>query len=71
MTPEEIVDLAALRLLSTGAYIEHQVRAGDPSFEVHREEDHARGYRIAAEFVLANRQALLGRTRSAQSLTTS
>ncbi|NYH88612.1 phosphotransferase [Actinopolymorpha rutila] len=60
VTPAEIVDLAALRLLSIGAYIEGRVRAGDSSFEVHREEDHARGYRIAAEYVLANRAALLG-----------
>ena len=33
VTPPELVDLAALRLLSIGAHIEDRIRAGDPSFD--------------------------------------
>lgn len=56
---DELVDLAAIRLLGFAAYIEQQVRAGDPDFDVHRDEDHAGGYRAAAAYLLANRAGLL------------
>ena len=59
MDPAEILDLVVLRLASTAAYIEGQIRAGDPAFTVHREERHGYGYRKAAGFVLANRDAFL------------
>ncbi|RZT26614.1 phosphotransferase family enzyme [Kribbella sp. VKM Ac-2569] len=59
VAPAELVDLIGIRLLSFAAYIDQQVRAGDPAFDVHREEDHAGGYRAAAAYVLANRAALL------------
>ncbi|WP_328998869.1 phosphotransferase [Kribbella sp. NBC_00709] len=58
--PAELVDLIGIRLLSFAAHIEQQVRAGDPAFDVHRDEDHAAGYRAAAAYVLANRAVLLG-----------
>jgi hypothetical protein len=53
------VDLIGIRLLSFAAYIDQQVRAGDPAFDVHRDEDHGGGYRAAAAYVLANRATLL------------
>ncbi|TDX02626.1 aminoglycoside phosphotransferase family protein [Kribbella sp. VKM Ac-2566] len=59
VAPAELVDLIGIRLLSFAAYIEQQVRAGDPAFDVHRDEDHAGGYRAAAAYVLANRTTLL------------
>lgn len=60
VTPAELVDLAAARLLSIGAHIEARVRAGDPAFAVHRDEDHASGYRAAACWILTHRAHLLG-----------
>jgi hypothetical protein len=60
VTPAELVDLAALRLLSIGAHIEDRIRAGDPAFAVHRDEDHGSGYRAAAAYILAHRGDLLG-----------
>jgi hypothetical protein len=62
VAPAELVDLIAIRLLSFAAYIEQQVRAGDPAFDVHRDEDHAGGNRAAAAYVLANRATLLAET---------
>ena len=53
------MDLIGIRLLSFAAYIDQQVRAGDPAFDVHRDEDHGGGYRAAAAYVLANRATLL------------
>jgi hypothetical protein len=60
VTPAELVDLAALRLLSIGAHIEERIRAGDPNFDVHRDEDHGSGYRTAATWILTHRNDLLG-----------
>lgn len=60
MTPAELVDLAALRLLSIGAHIEDRIRAGDPAFAVHRDENHGSGYSSAAAFILTHRAELLG-----------
>jgi hypothetical protein len=57
--PAEILDLVPLRLLSHAANIEQQVRAGNPDFDVHRDEDHAGGYRTAAAYIIENRSALL------------
>jgi hypothetical protein len=59
VTPAELVDLAAARLLSIGAHIEARIRAGDPAFAVHRAEDHGRGYRAAAAWILTHRAHLL------------
>ena len=57
--PSEVVDLAVIRLLSHAANIGQQVRAGNPAFDVHRDEDHAGGYRAAASYILENRPRLL------------
>ncbi len=57
--PAELVDLIGLRLLGHAANIEHQVKAGNPAFDVHRNEDHAGGYRAAVTYILANRATLL------------
>ncbi|MET7277587.1 aminoglycoside phosphotransferase family protein [Kribbella sp. NPDC005582] len=57
--PAELVDLAGLRLLGHAANIEQQVKAGNPAFDVHRDEDHAGGYRAAVAYIVANRAALL------------
>jgi hypothetical protein len=59
LDPAEILDLVVLRLASTAAYIERQIRAGDPDFAVHREERHGHGYRKATRFILDNRDAFL------------
>ncbi|WP_026257670.1 phosphotransferase enzyme family protein [Actinopolymorpha alba] len=59
VTPPEILDHVVLRLVSIAAHIEQEVRAGNPDFEVHRQENHAEGYRAAAQFILDNRTALL------------
>ncbi|BCY11038.1 phosphotransferase [Actinoplanes sp. L3-i22] len=58
--PEQVVDFAVLRLLGMAAHIDDRVHAGDPAFAVHRDEDHAAGYRRAADYVLADRDRLLG-----------
>ncbi|MGH3680148.1 MAG: phosphotransferase enzyme family protein [Natronosporangium sp.] len=60
LTASELVDLAALRLLSIGAHIEARIRAGDAAFAVHRDEDHGSGYRAAAAYILTHRAQLLG-----------
>lgn len=59
VTPDEIVDLAIVRLTATAAHIEARIRAGDPAYEMHRRAGHAEGYRTAAAFVTANRAAWL------------
>ena len=56
ITPAEIVDLAVVRLTSTAAYIEREIRAGNP---IHRDENHASGYRYAAQFIMDIRDSLL------------
>ncbi|MEU8655892.1 phosphotransferase enzyme family protein [Actinoplanes philippinensis] len=57
--PEQVVDLAALRLMGMAAYIDVQVQAADPAFAVHRDERHADGYRAAAAYILTHRDDLL------------
>lgn len=59
VTPDEIVDLAIVRLVATAAHIEARIRAGDPAYEMHRRDGHAAGYRAAAAFVTASRAAWL------------
>jgi hypothetical protein len=57
--PAELVDLAIVRLVSMAARMEREIRAGNPAFQTHKEEKHARGYRRAAEFVIQARDSLL------------
>lgn len=57
--PAELLDLAIVRLTSIAAHIEARVRAGDPDFDVHRDERHADGYRNAASYVIESRDAWL------------
>ncbi|WP_285584229.1 phosphotransferase [Actinoallomurus iriomotensis] len=59
ITPELLLDLAAVRLSSIAANIDQRIRAGDPAFEVHRRERHADGYREDVRFILGERDALL------------
>ncbi len=59
MDPADVLDLAVVRLTSIGAHLAQQVRAGNPAYAVHREEDHPAGYRKAARFILDNRDAFL------------
>lgn len=42
------------------AHIDDRVDAGDPVFVVHRDQDHAAGYRRAVAYIRANRDRLLG-----------
>ena len=60
VTAAQLVDVAAMRLLSIGAHIEERIRADDPAFAIHRDEDHASGYRAAAGWILTHRAELLG-----------
>jgi Ser/Thr protein kinase RdoA (MazF antagonist) len=60
MRTDQLVDFAAVRLLSTAVHIDQQIRAGSPAFAVHRRDDFAAGYRAAAGFILTNRSRLLG-----------
>lgn len=59
VTPDEIVDLAIVRLTATAAHMEARIRARDPAYELHRRDGHAEGYRAAATFVAAHRTAWL------------
>jgi aminoglycoside phosphotransferase (APT) family kinase protein len=59
ISPTELLDLAVVRLYAIAANIEQQIRAGNPAFDVHRDERHADGYREDVQFILANRDALL------------
>lgn len=59
ITPAELLDLAVVRLASIAANIEQQIRAGNPAFDMHRDERHADGYREDVQFILGNRDALL------------
>jgi hypothetical protein len=55
----ELVDLAIVRLVSMAARMEREIRPGNPAFDTHKEEGHARGYRRAAEFVIHVRDSLI------------
>ena len=57
--PAEILDLVVVRLAAMAAHIEAQIRAGNPDFDVHREDRHGDGYRKAVRFILDIRDALL------------
>jgi hypothetical protein len=57
--PAEILDLIVVRLASFAAHMEREIRARNPDYAVHREENHADGYRTAARYILDNRAALL------------
>ncbi|MGW1838548.1 hypothetical protein [Streptomyces sp. NPDC002067] len=59
ISPTELLDLAVVRLSAIAANIEQQIRAGNPAFDVHRDERHPEGYREDIQFILANRDALL------------
>jgi hypothetical protein len=63
VAPEDIVDLAIVRLTSMAAHIELQIRAGNPAFDMHHRDGHAQGYRAAAEFIIRHRQSFLGSPR--------
>ncbi len=58
--PAELVDLLIVRLSSMVAYIEQQIRADDPRFEVHRRENHGDGYRAAIGYLIDTRHDLVG-----------
>lgn len=61
ITPAELLDLAVVRLSSIAGNIEQQIRAGDPAFDVHRDERHADGYREDIQYIIQEREALLHR----------
>ncbi|MDN3241228.1 phosphotransferase [Glycomyces tritici] len=60
LDPEDVVDDAILRLHSTGVFLRHRIKAGDPHFEAQRRERHDRGFITAAAKLAAHRDALLG-----------
>lgn len=57
--PSQLLDLIVVRLTSLAAYMEQEIRANNPAFELHRVGNHPAGYRKAAQFILDSRQALL------------
>lgn len=59
VTPTELVDLAVIRLLAIAAHMEQEIRAGNPAFDVQRDEGHPAGYRAGAAFMIAERSRLL------------
>ncbi|MEU3713218.1 phosphotransferase [Streptomyces catenulae] len=59
ITPDGLLDLAVVRLSAVAAHIEQQIRAGNPAFDVQRDERHADGYREDVRFILAHRATLL------------
>lgn len=56
---EGLLDLLVVRLGSIAANIEDHIRNGNPSFNRHRDENHADGYREDIEYILRRRRALL------------
>jgi hypothetical protein len=59
LSPDLLVDLAALRLLSIGAHLAQQISAGNPAYAVHAAGDYPAGYRRAAAHILTHRAHLL------------
>jgi hypothetical protein len=59
ITAAELLDLMVIRLTGFAAHMEHQIRLGDPAFDVHRDEQHARGSRSSASYLIENRDELV------------
>jgi hypothetical protein len=59
LPPQEVIDSAVLRIYGMGAYIDQQVRLGNPAFEVHAREGHAAGFLKAAASLMTIRDSLI------------
>jgi Phosphotransferase enzyme family len=59
LEPALLVDYAAIRLLGMAAHIDQRVRAGDPAYAEHGDQNFAAGYRRAAAFIFDQRASLL------------
>lgn len=59
VSPAEIVDLAIVRMTAIAAHIEAQGRLNNPAFDLHKTDDHASGYRAAAQYIIGARSQLL------------
>lgn len=59
LSSEELVDTAVLRIYGIGAYLDQQVRAGNPAFAVHAEEGHAAAFMGAAVTIFQMRSELI------------
>jgi phosphotransferase family enzyme len=59
ITPTQLVDLAALRLLSVAAEMSRQIHLGNPAYCVQAAEDHPAAYRKTATWLLTNRTQFL------------
>ncbi|WP_082687547.1 phosphotransferase [Curtobacterium oceanosedimentum] len=59
ISASELVDTAVLRVYGIGSYLDQQARAGNPAFAVQAKEDHAGGFRRAAQFIAEIREDLL------------
>lgn len=60
VTPAALLDMLIVRLSSIAAYIETNVRRGNPQFDRQRDERHTDGYREDIRYILAQREHLLG-----------
>lgn len=60
VTPAALLDMLVVRLGSIAAYIETNVRAGNPKFDRQRDERHTDGYREDLSYILDQCSHLLG-----------
>lgn len=60
VAPADLLDLLIVRLSSIAANIETQIRLGNPKFDRQRDERHTNGYREDMQYILSNRDYLLG-----------
>ena len=56
----QLLDLMIIRLVGFAAHMEHQIRLGNPAFDVHRDERHAWGCRTTASYLIEHRDQLMG-----------
>jgi hypothetical protein len=54
-----LLDLMVIRLVSFAAQMEHEIRQGNPAFNVHRDEEHALGSRTSASYLIEHRDELV------------
>jgi hypothetical protein len=59
ITPQQIVDTAVIRLYAMGAYLAEQSDKNNPAFHLQTKENHASGYRKAAQSLTQLRHSLL------------
>lgn len=59
LSAEELVDTAVLRIYGIGAYLDRQVRSGNPAFSVQATEGHASAFMRAGQSIFEMRDELI------------